>query len=185
MSRKTIGIDVDGVLADSMSRWLQEAERRYGIKALKADITEYELSDVFPILTHQQILDDWKHIWGNYHEIRLEDRDIPSITDNLHGKFDIYVTTANPSPNIQKWLKMNNIVYDKIIQLPSHTDKHKLDSVGLYVDDFPEVIDSAIKTGKAAIIFRQPYNDEFIKNNSGVPVAYNWRDLEDILMTQF
>ncbi len=187
MPKTSIGIDVDGVLADSFSRWLQEAEKRHGIKAFKKDITRYELSEVFPGVTHEQILEDWRLIWDNYGEIRLEDQDIPSIMDNLGGKFNICITTANPSPNIPKWLGENRIPYDRFIHFKSHSEKHQLDGVSVYVDDFHEVAQSVANSGKTAIILRQPYNDAFIKSNRNprILAAYGWRDLEDILMTQF
>ncbi len=187
MPKKSIGVDVDGVLADSYSKWLQEAEKRYGIKAFKKDITRYEISEVFTGVTRSQVLEDWRIIWDDYGAIQMEDQDIPSIMDNLHGKFNICITTANPSPNIPKWLRENKIPYDRFIHVQSHLEKHRLDGISIYVDDFHEVVQSVANNGKTAIILRQPYNEAFIKSNKNarILVAYGWRDLEDILMRQF
>ena len=186
MRRTAIGIDVDGVLADSISKWLQEAEKLYGIKALKKDIVRYELSEVFTTLTRRQVMDTWESMWDDYHEsIMLENESIPSIMEGLHEKFDIVITTSNPSRSIKGWLKSNGIVYDGYVRFDNHLEKHRLDGVRVYVDDFHEVAESVATAGKTAIVLRQPWNEEFIRQNTNpnILLANNWHEIEDILMS--
>ncbi len=187
MKKKAVGIDVDGVLADTISRWLSKAELKFGIKATKKNVTKYELYEIFPGITHKDVLDSWASVWDDYKTIQMEDPDIPSIMDNLHDRFDIWITTANPSQRINDWLRENGIAYDRLINFSSHEDKHKLDGVEIYVDDFHEVVEKVAKHGKKAIILRQPWNDAFIKNNKdpNVLVACNWRDVENMLLNYF
>lgn len=184
LKKKTIGVDLDNTLADTMPRWLGEAEILFGIKATKKDMVRYNLTEMFPNLSHDQVLDTFKRIWENdYKNIRLIDKDIPSILDSLHRKFNIYITTMNKHHTVKDWLDQNKIPYDKIIQFSLHTDKHKLEEVSIYIDDFQEIIENAIKAGKTAILLRQPWNDDFISRNksSNMLVAYNWREIEQLL----
>lgn len=186
MGKKAVGIDVDGVLADTISVWLNDIEGKFGIRAMKRDMIRYELHEILPGMTQRYVFDSWREVWEDYKRIRLEDPDIPSIVDNLHEKFEIYITTANPSPRIKDWLRENSIAYDKFVHFSSHNDKHELDGVGIYIDDFHEVIRNVAGCGKKAVILRQPWNDEFIKANKdpNVLVAYNWREIEDILLEE-
>lgn len=187
MAKKKLGIDIDGVLADTTSRWLQEAEKLHGIRAIKKDIVRYEISEVFTSLTRDEVITGFRSIWKDYETISLEDPDIPSIMDNLHDKFEIWITTANPSANIGLWLKKNNVPYDRLMQFSRHTDKHKLDNVGIYVDDFHEVIENVVNSNKIGILLRQPWNEEFIKTTKmkNMIVADNWRHIEEILLEKF
>ncbi len=55
-SPKTIiGIDVDGVLADSISVWLQELKIQYKITAKKNDIIHNDLTKLFTSLNRKQV----------------------------------------------------------------------------------------------------------------------------------
>ncbi len=179
-----IGIDLDGVLADSVSKWLQYAEKEHGIKALKKDIIRYEISEVFTSLTHEEVLMGFKEIWKDYHAIGMESQDIPTILDNLRDKFEIYITTLNKNENVRHWLKDNKIAYQKLIVFDHHYEKHKLEEVSVYIDDFPEVITSVAKVGKTGILLRQPWNEEFAKEDrsKNIRIADGWRQVEEILL---
>lgn len=183
--KKVIGIDIDGVLADTISRWLQEAELKFGVKAIKKDVMRYDFWDLFS-MSREDFLGLFKLVWENPESLRLEDKDIPAILDNLHEDFKIYITTAavGSREKIEWWLKKNKIPYDKLLHFSGRTEKHTAPEVDIYIDDEIRVIENVVKGGKVGILLRQPWNDEFIQK-SKIPsliVADNWRHVEKILL---
>ncbi|HUB92842.1 MAG TPA: hypothetical protein VL945_02675 [Candidatus Saccharimonadales bacterium] len=185
MDRKTLGIDVDGVLADTVSGFLRETEARFGIKKVKEDITKYSAWDLFG-MSKKDFDEMFRLVWENPEELGIEDRDIPAILDNLHGKFRIYITTAaaGSRERIEWWLNENRIPYDRLLHFTANAEKHKAPDVDIYIDDYYGVVENAIACGKTGIMLRQPWNDDFIRRNRDprLIVAYGWRDLESILM---
>ncbi len=182
--KKTLGIDIDGTLADTVSVWLQEFERAYGVKAFKKDLVRHEFSEVFTSLSHDQVIEIFSHAWDVYDRINLIDRDIPSIIDNLRDHFNISITTGNPNPNVKIWLRKNGIAYDRFMHFPEKAEKQKADGVDIYVDDFHEVVKNVAGAGKTAILLRQPWNEGFIRSekSKGIIIADNWRHIEQILL---
>lgn len=184
----TIGIDIDGVLADTISRFLQEAESKFGIKAIKKNVIKYDFWDLFNI-SRKEFIDLFKVVWNDPDTLRLEDKDIPSILDNLHETFNIYITTSavGSEEKIALWLKKNKISYYKILHFSGHNEKHTAPEVDIYIDDDGRVIENVIKNNKIGILLRQPWNDEFITKNKKLKmmVADNWREIEQILLTGF
>ncbi len=191
MPKRVLGIDIDGVLADTTSKWLQIVERRYGIKAIKKDITRHDIPEVekFASLTEEQYIDAFKEVWSDYKNLQLEDPGIPSILDNLREKFQIYITTASVGTRseIEAWLAKNHIVYDRLAHFSRAKDKHLLNDVDIYIDDYNKVIENLAKNGKTAILLAQPWNEHFIASNKNpkIIVAYNWREIESILVERF
>ncbi len=189
MDKKTLGIDIDGTLADSISPWLLEAQKRHNIKSTKERIHAYHLETVFTSMSKEEVSDIYKYVWKNSSQILLEDKDIPTILDNLHSIFDIYITTAasGDDATLGKWLKDNNIPYEKMFHFTSFSQKHALSEVDIYIDDFEGVAERVAQTGKSTILLRQPWNDKFIKinKNPNILIAYNWREIEEILLKKF
>jgi 5'(3')-deoxyribonucleotidase len=185
---KTIGIDIDGVLADTTSRWLQEAESQYGIKASRKDITRFKICETFTSLTDGQVLDLFRDVWEEPGRVELEDPAIPSILDTLHERFNISITTATVGAHrmVESWLKLNRINYDRIFYLTEHLDKHAIEGVDIYVDDYSDIVEDVIRNGKTGILLRQPWNEAFVRENRDprVLVASDWREIENILLTK-
>jgi len=189
MMPKTLGIDLDGVLADTVSRVLREAELKFGIKASKEDIVAYNAEEIFTSLTQKDVSDLFKYAWADYKSIKLEDPRIPTILEDLHDKFRIYITTASDGGDweIKWWLKNNRITYDKLMHFSHNQDKLTARGVEIHIDDFSEVIRSASVAGKVGILLRQPWNEEFIRSNKepNVIVADDWKQIEQILLNRF
>ena len=188
-AKKILGIDVDGVLADSMSIWLQELESRHKIKAIKKDLIYYDLTKVFSSLNRKYVRDLFWSAWSNPERVGLEDPEIPQILDNLHNYFSIHITTAAGTKDelLIRWLKSNRIPYDKLVHLASHREKHLLPDVDIYIEDFDKVAEYVSATGKTTILLSQPWNQEFINKNKDpkIIIAYNWREIEQILLEKF
>ena len=65
---KTLAIDLDSVLADTMLIWIQEYNKRKKADILKSDIVSWDISQVFDITVEEisQIFTDlWQRHWRN------------------------------------------------------------------------------------------------------------------------
>jgi 5'(3')-deoxyribonucleotidase len=185
MGTKTIGMDLDGVLADSVSRVLAEADSKFGVKAAKEDIVAYDMEKVLTSLTHADVIGMFRSVWDDPGSIPLEDPRIPEILGRLHDGFRICITTAavGERRHISRWLSDNGLVYDELMQFPSLSHKHSAPGVGIYVDDCAWVVENVMNAGKVGILLRQPWNEAFIRESAGrgLMVADDWGHLDRML----
>ena len=154
-----IALDVDGVLADTIRSWLRLCNERFNLN-----------------LTYDQI-DHW-NFWKDvgikqedfewlFNEAWLDWRALPPTEDNIAtkvellknlGKVDI-VTGRNQETMeyVQKWLSMQKISSDKIIVVEPDKTKGHLD-YDVFIDDSPLNAIDAVKRGKIALVYDQPWN---------------------------
>lgn len=185
---KTIGIDLDDVLAATTSKVCLYIEERMNVKFTKRDMVSWNLSSVIPETKgHEREI--YAEVWKNPGQVELEDPDIPSILDNLREKFRICVVTASSGEGevIKQWLKKKGIAYEGFFHLPRSVDKHGVPGIDIYVDDHVLVAENVARSGKVVILLRQPWNEDFIKSNGNPNIipADNWRHVEEILLTRF
>ncbi len=184
MKKGTVGIDIDGVLADTVPRWLAEMDRMFGIKAEKRDIKKYILEDNFDSVLKEDALAAFGNAWEDYKSIKLIEEGIPHVLNEINKTFNITITTANPSGRIRDWLAYMKIPYDGMVQFGSHTEKHALEGVSIYVDDNIEVIENVAKAEKTGILYKQPWNDAFAaaNDNNKIKVVENWKQIQLFLL---
>ncbi len=186
-ARRSVGIDLDGTLADTTSRWTEIASETIGRKVRKSDITEYSISQALGI-TYETVMDIFKKTWQDHAAIRLEDGRIPVILSRINQHYDTYITTAtNASPEaVREWVVMHGIkVNCEIIHLDSSSKKAHLD-IDILIDDHPDVAVHAASLGKTAILIRQPWNESLAKSNdsSSIHVAEDWGHIERLLLRE-
>ncbi|MDE1851192.1 MAG: hypothetical protein KGH69_00695 [Candidatus Micrarchaeota archaeon] len=186
--RKTIGLDLDDVLSDSMGVWLRMAEETLGIKSHKGAITRYHLTEIFSSLTTMQVREMFRALWSDYRRMPMLDPGIPGIVGKLKGSYDIAITTAT-SANLKDataWMEQNGIAYDRLVLFNTASEKHLAEGVDIYIDDHPDVAENVASVGKRSILFRQPWNEELIARNSdpNITVVDSWGQIERLLLPE-
>lgn len=186
-ARKTLGLDLDDVLSDSMGVWLRMAEETLGIKSHKREITRYHLTEIFSSLTTMQVREMFRTLWSDYRTMPMLDPDIPKIVGRLKDRYDIAITTATSAKpeDATAWLAQNGIAYDRLVLFNTASEKHQAEGVDIYIDDHPEVVENVASVGKEAILFRQPWNEELITRNPNpnITVVDSWRQIESLLLS--
>lgn len=187
-----IGIDIDGVLTD-IEQWQLDYGSKYFFENGKKDIIDhkgYETTDIFKVSEEQ---DDafWKKYFKDY-SINVESRKFANeVTKKLKEKGnEIYIITArgsflSHSTNVMsieenqqivlKWLKENDIYYDKIIFSPE--DKLNIceeNNIGVMIEDKPRNIEM-ISTKLPVICFNAGYNENCMGKN--IIRCYSWYDI--------
>ncbi len=192
-SKKSLALDVDGVIIDLVPK-ICEMNPQSGV--CKEDITEYGLSTV-PQLSIDAFMKSYKDIWDlqksnwNKNIITPLDSNIPAIIYSLSANYEIYVVTASIDPSsVYKWLIKNNIIISRDHFISCKAEEKVNYNFDIYIDDYPEIAKKVAETNKIAIVYKQPWNVIFLRNNrnkSIIPVD-DWnginRILEDIALKQ-
>jgi len=180
MAKKyVIACDLDGVLANTVKLVLRNIEEETAIKKTNDDIKQYDMTLELG-LPQDYIMNAFRKAWKEYEKIEPIDPNIPYILNKLHEKSNIYIVTSSigDDKEIIGWLKMNNIVYDKLIHVKRDIEKLNV-KADIFVEDNPYLAVELKNAGKFVIMLEQPWNVEF--KNNGITFAVNWSELFGIL----
>lgn len=122
-----VGIDIDGVLADSVPSFLTLLNLMFGKQWTPADITTYRFEDALGIGEK-----DAEHFWklfarqGGWSKIRPI-KGAVEFTTRLAKSHAIILVTGRPRHYVEietkAWLRQHKIVYDELIFVDSGQDK--------------------------------------------------------------
>ncbi len=186
-NKPTLGIDLEGVLSDSVERWLEIAKSEHGAAVQKEEIRGHLLDhDAFKHIGESEYLDMFKRLWDAHESIRLVDNEAPSVLNRLKDRYSISIITATVGgkESAEKWLNGKGIPHDKIVIVPRLGSKMQPDT-DIHIDDFFDVLKDARVHGKGAIMFLQPWNAKHLRSAAafGVHTAKNWNEIEQLLLS--
>ncbi len=147
-------IDVDNTIAEIHRPIILE----YGLHP-KTRVTDYNF--FFNYGSEKKFYKVYKKIWNEKtHKIRLTDKKIPHVLNELKKKGHAIVIASNRGngledtiTSLKRWLQHHNIPYDYLFITNSHAVKFDLGD--LLVDDNPELV--GINDNKL-ILFDRHYN---------------------------
>lgn len=184
----SMGVDVDNVIAPTMSAVLSIVAKRHGINANRS-----EMKLAFPeqneplksFFTKEQMSAIYIDVWKNYRTLGLEDPRIPAILNRIKSRFDIHIITASIAnlDNVRDYLRLHEIPFHKFTHTPNSAAKGEI-NVEVHVDDYHRVAEAYSEKNKKVILLRQPWNEEFIETNSANPNirhAKDWKDIEGFM----
>ena len=160
---KTVGIDVDSVLADVMITWTDEYNKRTGNNISKYDIINWDIPNVLP-LTPEQVHEFFGYVWEHrWQEIPPTEQNIGQATERIHRKgYRISLVTKRERPTVPfvaMWLDLHKIYADEMVFIYDAVSKANY-FFDILIDDAPKnLID--IASPKSAILFNQPWNKNF------------------------
>jgi 5'(3')-deoxyribonucleotidase len=185
ISPKEIAFDIDGVVADTFSVFVQIAQTRYGYQFGYEDITEYDFMNVIDI--DEEISDTI---------IRsLVDHPLENGVKPLRGAVQVltrlsevcpllFVTARHDKRPIMRWLlqqlphvKGNRL---RLKATSSHDEKLPIlleNGIRYFVDDRLETAYLLEQFSITPIIFEQPWN----RKSHPFAVVNNWEDIERLI----
>jgi len=177
--KNVIVFDLDGVLANTVKQTLSNIEEETAIKRTNDDIKHYDMT-IDLGLPWDYIIGAFRKAWKEYEKIEPVDPNIPYILNKLHEKSEIYIVTSSVGADkeIIGWLKMNNIVYDKLIHVKRDIEKLNVEA-DVFIEDNPHLAVELKNAGKFVIMLEQPWNVEF--RNNGIAFAMDWNELFNII----
>lgn len=157
---KTLAIDLDSVLADTMTTWTAVYSNIYKTRISKYEITSWDITKILPISAEEIsgiFIYVWTHLWK---EIPPTEPNLANIVKQIHKKgYRISILTKRERetvPYVANWLDYYDIFSDDLIFIYDATPK-AMYQFDILVDDAPiNLID--IISPKVGILFNQPWN---------------------------
>ena len=164
---RSLAIDVDNVLADSIARWCVLASNS-GCAVKKEQIRYHKLVGSVLMEPHK-IFELQDAVWKDWQNVSPTEPSQSAIIEELRQrKIKIVIVTSGPARHksgILSWLKANQISYDEFHNLERGTSKNVIAADAL-VDDAPEAIISFTSIGRIGFLYSQPWNKKAIVANS-------------------
>ena len=119
ISKITIALDLDSVLADVMQIWLEEYNAIFNTKIKKRDISDWHIHNILSI-SKQQITDLFIMVWKKrWQDIPPTSNDLSDVINQLQNKgFRISIITKRERvtmPFVAHWLDLNNSYLSMIL----------------------------------------------------------------------
>ena len=177
---KTLSIDFDSVLADTMIAWTKEYNKLKNTNITKSEITYWNIGMILP-LSADEISTMFNYVWQYcWQDIPPSEPGLSEIIKRIHRRgYRISVLTKRERPTVAyvaKWLDHHDIYSDDLIFIYDNTPKAEY-HFDILIDDAPiNLVD--ITPPKVGILFNQPWNKDF-----NWPLRVNTlREVEDILL---
>jgi len=166
----SISLDFDGVLSNTIKKWIQIFHKDYSEKYHKLQLSynkikEFDFYKDFDI-THDDSRKIFEKCWEQWNyleptEFMLEQK--TKTLSELCGGLDI-VTANNPANKkyLEQFLQKYKIKYDNII---FSENKEELD-YDIFIDDSPYNAKKIFDCGKTVLLYNQPWNQDIISEKT-------------------
>jgi 5'(3')-deoxyribonucleotidase len=186
-TKRTIAVDMDGVLVEQVTPVLEKLKREIGVDLQKCDITDWE----YPIKeTNIKIEIERAEQEEEFVQKMPAMEDAIEAIQILSGKFNIVIATSRESSIdswSRNWLDSHGIPHNELVN--TRSQGKTLIGVDLLIDDYIGNIEDFIRNGnqsRQAILFAQPWNqdtrriDDLIASGR-VRIAHSWKGVLAIL----
>lgn len=161
---RSLILDVDNVLADSIRAWCTLAKRRLQINVAFDSITNHKLVGCVNA-SPEEVFRLQDYVWLNWRRLRPIEGGIGRTIDRIRKMgVEIVIATSGPKrhvPYVKDWLALRRIGFDTFCSI-THKSSIKADAL---VDDAPEEILLFASEGKAAFLYDQPWNRSMGKSS--------------------
>ena len=164
MAEMKIALDVDGVLADVITSWMNY-NNSIRQKITKNQITNWEFWKEFQINPFD-FYAELSLCWKNWMSIPTTENNLSTITKSLSNIGQVDIVTARERSTdsfVKSWLDYHNISYDNYISVIDGPMKADLD-YDVFIDDSPLNAQKFLKNNKKVILYSQPWNHQISEN---------------------
>jgi 5'(3')-deoxyribonucleotidase len=189
-----VAFDIDGVVADTMTLFIEIARSEYGLEGLRyEDITQYNLekcfSDVDPGIINEIIR---KLVDGDYEAGLPPIADAPDVLGKLaRNRAEqggnplplLFVTARSHTGPMREWVRDDlPLAPDMVEIVPTKDPERKAEilldrGISHFVEDRLETCHLLHKAGITPVLFRQPWNRE----KHPFTEVGTWRELESLI----
>lgn len=174
-----IGLDIDGVVADSFSVFLRELNKHYGKDFTKID--NYNMAKLYDVAG-----DDLSNFFTvNMEYLYTAPKPMEGAVETIHSWLEagheiIFITARRCGAEEEvtlKWFEQNGIPGNKIIFVggASKTFAVKENGIDIFVEDFMTNALEIAVLGVPVLLLDSPYNQG--KLPKGVTRCYNWQEI--------
>ncbi len=185
--RKRLGLDIDGVIADSQTIIIENLNQIFNTNYFKKDFINFDPLQMFGV--------DWDSIDRLIMEQELDiiERAKPiagatEIIELLHTEFSIHLISARTRSYFNHtvdWLNKNSIAYDNLILLGHHDKRRSCmeENVCLFVEDNKKNAHQISSCGIPVYLFDATYNQGQLPGS--IRRVYTWTELLNHIMSDF
>lgn len=167
-------IDMDDVIEQLLKGWLKYLNEHYGTNVTVADVTEWDLSKVFPQLTHEQLFapNYVDEFWDLVEPLPGADEAMRKLLADGH---EIYIVTTAFYKTIPA--KMERVLFKYFPYLDwDHviitSNKHLING-DILIDDGPHNLSGG---NYKKILFTANHNHDFDEKSVGAVRVNNWEE---------
>jgi hypothetical protein len=182
-----IGLDIDGVVADTMEAFIRLARCDYGVDTIVPDdITAFEVEACLDLQPH--IVDDiFRRLLGAPLESGLRPMEhAVEVLLEFAGQAPLTFITARPDHGpIADWLRyfLGDAIFAnaRLVAMGDHDDKGRyIRELGLthFIDDRAETCVNLAAQGITALVFEQPWN----RGRHELATVDNWLAIRDLCL---
>jgi uncharacterized HAD superfamily protein len=181
-SRLRIAVDLDGVLAETMTAWCKRANEQLGTRLSLDDLDTWASWKKFGITRDQffRLLDE---AWDEWEEVPPTETDLASKVAKIHALGVLDIVTGRSKQTVEgakNWLAREKIPYERFIRVPGIKDKVLL-NYDVYIDDAPELMPLISRNPvMRGILYERPWNRD-VANMRGVFKVENWEQIPKII----
>ncbi len=188
-----IGIDVDGVLADSEPLYRQTINRLFDLHLKQEDITSYKYEECAK-LTDDQMRLFWKTFYreGGWLKIKPVKGAKKFLNKLKREKHRIVIVTSRPREHIKKetyqWLKKHKMPYSELIFLENHKSKHQAALLrghrfDYFIEDYYKYALDLAQKGIKVLLMDYPWN-RWGKPHSNIRRIKDLKEAEKIILRE-
>lgn len=181
-----IGVDIDGVIADSLNTWVRELNRHFAQDKKLEDIVFYQFEKIYNVSWEEM-----DRFFRTNQELLLTNlapvEQAAEILRRLKDDHDLMLITARPEQYrylTEKWLREHGIVYDNLV-MTNFGDKSchcKSMDIEIFIEDSLENALSIYQAGIPVILFDAPYNQGPLPK--GMLRKKNWQEIYQALINR-
>lgn len=157
-----IGVDIDGVLADSLPLWVGELNRFFNKNKRVEEIHLYDVCRTYEITTSEL----YKFLERRGRHLMSAPPPVPGAPyylSRIKQYHEIYIVSAREeqyAPETREWLKRHGLPYDEMILLGSHAKKEACleNNLHVLVEDTLEIGVQVSAAGVPVLLLDAPYN---------------------------
>ncbi len=154
-----IALDVDGVLADIISVWLEQYNKSHKKSVTTEDIVKWDFWKELGFDKYE-FYEELSNCWSRWTEVPPLEQGIANAVEKLHSVGTVHIVTARDAAStkyVKRWLEHNGIKYDDYVPVLRGRDKADLD-YDIFIDDSPQNVIGIASKGKNVLLYDQPWN---------------------------
>ena len=161
-----IALDLDGVLANTMSMWVRLWREKTGQDLRLEDFDEWSSWKALEI-TEGEFMQIMNEAWRRCRYLPPTEENLQEKVSKLRTLGKVDIVTARPRETEEyalRWLELQNIEYDEYVWIRDGRSKLTLD-YHVFIDDSPLMAEDASRVRKLVLLYDQPWNRRFRENN--------------------
>jgi uncharacterized protein len=177
-----IALDLDGVLAETMTAWCEKANQEFGTRLKLDDLDSWASWVKLGVSKDQfyRLLDD---AWDDWEHVPPTEPGIAGKVAKIHGFGEVDIVTGRSRRTVEgarNWLSHYKVPYGRFVRVPGVKDKVLLD-YDVYIDDAPDLMRLVSKNPVIrGVLYERPWNRD-LPELRGVFRVKKWKDVPGVL----